>query len=144
MMTTIADRFSQLEQRLASERGPFVLFALLLRPELSTVVSTSDPGVLGRWDLLVSAEWLKRNQESELEYITDQLKSDMGASTLRQLSRVVILAPDDPFVKAVTSAFSTEHTPLELRNTNLFGIEIDRGFIITAKSKPNAETVSRR
>lgn len=143
-MTTIADRFAHLEQRLASERGPFVLFALLLRPELSTVVSTSDPGVLGRWDLLVAAEWLKSNQKSELEYLTGELKSHMGRSTLRQLSRVVILAPDDPFVKAVTSAFTTEHNPLEVRNTNLFGIGVDRAFIITARPEPTEKVAATK
>lgn len=143
-MTPVTEVLARLEQRLAAERGPFVLFALLLRPQLSSVVSTSDPGVLGRWDLVVSAEWLNADRKSELDYLTSQLKVETGPTVLTQLSRVVILAPDDPFVRAVTKTFSTEHAPLEVRNTSLFGIQIDRAVIITARPKPDEKVVARR
>jgi hypothetical protein len=51
----------------------------------------------------------------------------------RTFSRVVVLDPSDVTVRAFNSAFHVEHGRLEVRDTNIFGLPVKHGLIITSK-----------
>ncbi len=61
-MKQIVDKLVSLERDMASEKGVFSLFALLLREDAED-----------KWDLLASAPWLEVNKKTNLEYLVNQL-----------------------------------------------------------------------
>jgi hypothetical protein len=134
-MNDIIQKFVELEREIAKERGDFALFALILRPGLSGVVSTSDdPGIIGRWDLVVSAPWVGRNQKEELEYFVRKLRMRVGETGTGFLSRIVMLTPTDQFVRTMNASFRTDDSPIEVLRSSLSGVEIERAYIIRSKA----------
>ncbi len=54
-MNAMVEKLIRVEREIAEDRGPFVLFAFLLREDA--------PGV---WDLIVSAPWISQNESDSL------------------------------------------------------------------------------
>ena len=107
---------------IAAEKGEFTLFGLFMR--------TDAPGT---WDLVVSAPWLQEGKLKALGELTQMLSRALGEKSLQQLSRVVTLSGDNPGLHAILSAFSVEDGELRVQKSNLFGLEIDDGYIFRAK-----------
>ena len=122
-MNEIADRFASLEAKLAETRGSFAFFALFL-PE-------DSPDL---WDLLVAAPWLGPNKQEAVEYLVNEIKSHLGPQELLNLSRIVVVDPDNPALQAVTKAIPVEHGRVEVRERTFFGLSIRQGFIIASKT----------
>ena len=51
MIQELVAKLGSFERKVASEKGPFNLFLLLLREELTSLTSTGPGGTTGRWDL---------------------------------------------------------------------------------------------
>ncbi len=49
------------------------------------------------------------------------------------LSRIVLVAPSDPSLRAVHSAAKVEHGEVEIFDASFFGLRIERAYIITSK-----------
>lgn len=61
-----------------------------------------------KWDLLVSADWIKKsNSEEDLIYIIKKLKG-VFAENLNFLSRIVLLTPQETFIKQLARAIINE------------------------------------
>lgn len=120
-MNELANNVAQVEQTIAREKGPFSLFALFERENLAN-----------RWDLVFAAPWASDTGET-LRYFVVELKEKLTPQQLLTLSRVVVLDPDDEAVRAINKAFQVEHGRLEVRESNLFGLPIKHGYIITSK-----------
>ncbi len=125
-MKELVEEFAALERRIASEKGRFDLFALFLREE--------SPG---KWDLLVAAPWLERGDKKALDYIADQVQAALQPEDLLRLSRIVIIDEDNPALEDVQRSVSTKHGPAEVQNRTLFGLQIERAYVITSR-RPDA------
>ena len=91
-------RWIDLEDDIAQERGPLVLFALIQREELAVLVSTGDSGLGGKWDVVVSAPWLSKNRKADLDYMTRRIQKRLGTKVLQDVARILLLRPSDPVI----------------------------------------------
>lgn len=120
-MNGLTEKVRSVERDIADERGPFNLFALFEREDLTN-----------RWDLVIAAPWAKHDRPT-LDYLVDVLKRHLDSSDLVLLARVVILdAAEDP-VRALTESFDVEHGQLELSDPTRFDLPVKRGTIITSR-----------
>jgi hypothetical protein len=120
-MTELTEKVLEVERDIAQEKGPFNLYALLEREDLS-----------GRWDLVIAASWAKEDRAT-LRYLADALKRRLAPAEMTSLSRVVVLdATEDP-VRSITEAYDVEHGQVELSEPERFGLPVKHGFIITSR-----------
>lgn len=89
-MSNLLDKLASLADELETERGRLVLFGLFGREES-----------LGNWDLVVAAPWLNRQDHETVNYLFSKLQGALTRDELLQLSRVVILSPQDQFVQSL-------------------------------------------
>ncbi len=124
-MKKILKKLKIIESETSAERGSYELFALFLRD--------NSPG---KWDILVSADWIDNNNKGEaLEYLGQKIKSLLNTDELLQISHIVIIENDDPRLSNLQKKISVEHGFVELKNTTIFGLQIERAFFITSKRR---------
>jgi hypothetical protein len=121
MNKSMIDRFVELEKGLATKRGPFALFALFAREDLPD-----------RWDLIVAAPWAQSSGDV-VKFLVSEIKSKIGPHALSELSRIVVVKPSDPPVRAINQAVHVQHGNAEVRDSNFFGLPIKHAFIITSQ-----------
>lgn len=122
-MNVVVDKFKRLEREIATERGEFILFALF----------APDKALADRWDLVVSAPWLRDRNEG-VDLLVHEIKSRLGAEQLIALSRIVVVPPDAPPVHELTRDYPVEHGNLEVRDATFFGVPVKHAFFITAQT----------
>lgn len=88
----------------------------------------------GRWDLVIAAPWVKRNNEHALRLLAEEMKNRLPASELERVSRIVLLDPADASVRAITSEHSVEHDRVEIGEGLHYGLPVERGYVITARA----------
>ena len=120
-MKAPTDALLQVERSIAAERGPFALFALLLREEAPE-----------KWDLVVSAPWIEENKGAALKLISERIKKSLTAEELPTISRIVVADPSDPAVDAINRAFQVEHSTVEVKDSTLFGLQIKHAHIFAS------------
>lgn len=125
-MKAPTDALLQVERSIAAEKGPFALFALLLREEAAD-----------KWDLVVSAPWIEENKGAALKLISERIKNSLTASDLPVISRIVIADPSDPAVDAINRAISVEHSTVEVKDSTFFGLQIKHAHIF-ASNRPTS------
>jgi len=123
-MKKIAEKLKEQEQEMANEKGPFDLFALFLREDAP-----------GKWDLVVAADWIERNKQEALQYISNALKTKLSQSELVKLSRISIIDESNPALGALQSAMQVEHGIAEIKDSNFFGLQIKHAYLITSKRR---------
>lgn len=121
-MKEFLNKFISMEKELAEEKGKFALFGLFLREDIED-----------RWDLVISAEWLKSNNKKDYEIIAKSLKKFLSKEEVIYLSRIVILDKGNPILEAVNRAFYIEHGQVECKDCNFSGLQIKHAYIITSK-----------
>jgi hypothetical protein len=121
----ITEKFSELESRIAAEKGAFTLFALFMREDAPD-----------RWDLIVSAPWTGDDKRGTVNYFVAEIKSRLGEPGLTSLSRIVVVDPQDTAVQAINRAIQIEHGTVEVRDRDFFGLPIKLACIITSKRPP--------
>jgi hypothetical protein len=124
-MNKVIEELRSVEKELAEEKGTFVLFALFERED-----------VQDRWDLVVSAPWFGKNRKETLQFIVDKVNSRLTPVDIVMLSRVVLLAPTDAFVRNVNSVIRVEHGTSEFRDCVFNGIPVKRAYIFTSMRIP--------
>ena len=115
------DSFAALQREIESERGPCVLFALLAREDLPD-----------RWDLVIAAPWARAQQEG-VRYVVGKIQQLIGAPVLVELSRIVLLLPSEPMVRAITSGVGVEGGRVEVKDCEFNGLAIAHGFIFSSR-----------
>ncbi len=113
----------EIEKYLSKEKGEFSLFALLQREE-------NKP----EWDLVVSSRWAYMDQSKTLDYIIGILKKNLELEERSAISRIVIVEPNDPFIKNINSALEVKHNKLFINRSGFNGIMIDNGVIFTSQN----------
>lgn len=114
------DALQQLERELSEKHGKFKLFGVFLREDS-----------VDRWDIVVAAPWLDKIKQRAIALISDKLKGALGASGLMNISRVVRLSNGDEFLAALNELPEVEHGLVEIANTDIAGVPIRRGYIVT-------------
>jgi hypothetical protein len=133
VISDVAEKFFLIEKELAEERGDFVLFALLEREDAP-----------GKWDVLISAEWIGEDKKEVLNYITSKISSKLLWQEQILLSRIVILEPSDAFVERVNEIFTIEHgNNIRFTQCVLNGIPVKDAFIITSKSRSSSKSQNK-
>jgi len=120
MNDPIVDKFVEIEREIASEKGDFVLFALLEREERP-----------GRWDVVAAAPWLGEDKRPALDYIIRKIDSKLSREERGTLSRVVLLDPSDAFVVTVNRQFAVaDGAPKEIARMTLGDVYVTEGYIL--------------
>lgn len=120
--TEFTEKFARLESELAQEKGSFTLFALFMRED-----------VPDRWDLIVSAPWIAEDQQAAVNFFVAEIKSRLGADALIQLSRIVVVDPEDAAVQKLNRAIRVEHGNVEIWDNQFFGLAVKHAQIITSQ-----------
>lgn len=123
-MTEFSKKFGPIEKEIAQKMGEFEFFAILLREDAPD-----------RWDVVAAAPWLKNDDNNMLEYLIKVIKKYLSNDIVR-LSRIVVLENNNPALKSIHRVFRVNHGSIEVENSNLFGLEIKHGYIITSNKKP--------
>lgn len=121
-MKELVAKLRSLEEEIAEEKGDFFLFAVFLREDAPN-----------RWDLVVSAPWFGRNEKATLDYLVSKVKSRLKPSELLMLSRIVLVSPSDPSLRAVHTAVKVKRGEVEISDSSFFGLPIKHAYIITSK-----------
>jgi hypothetical protein len=126
-MKAIVEKLRGTEKALAKAKGPFDLFAIFLREDAPEV-----------WDLVVAASWIESDRPEALRIISKRVQQDLSPTELTKISRIVIVDQAHAALQAVTSAVGVQHTVIEVKDSNFFGLQIKEGFIITAQKRKAA------
>lgn len=121
-MKEVINKLKQIEKKISSEKGQFLLFALFLREDAPDL-----------WDLMVAASWVEKDKSDSLKYISDHLKKTLDTKELIKLSRIVLIDTDNPALDALHKAIHIEHGDAEIKDSNFFGLQIKHAYVITAK-----------
>jgi hypothetical protein len=122
-MKELVDKLVLLESDIYREKGEFYLFALFLREEATE----------HKWDLMVSAPWIKADKKGALNYLAGRIQSLLTPMELLSLSRIILVDVDNPALEAINRAIAVEHGAAEIRDSNFFGLQIKHAYIITSK-----------
>ena len=128
------EKLRKFMEDIASKRGPFTLFALLLRDDA--------PGV---WDLVVSAPWLKGGDQKALKVFAKGLSAAIGEEGVHSLSHIARLKADEPAVDTILALGGSGGSgeTVEVRDFDVAGLKIRRGYILHAeRPQPEPSTVS--
>lgn len=126
-MRDYAEKFKAIESEISEQKGPFNLFALFLRE-----------GSPSAWDLLINAPWADDDKSEALKLIAKRVTDQLGSSGMTYLSRIVLIEPDNPGFEAITKAFSAEHSWIEVKESNFFGLQIEHAYIVTSRRPESA------
>ena len=121
-MKEFIDKLRLLETEISQKKGDFSLFALLLREDAQN-----------KWDLVASASWFWSDKMKTLDYLAKKLRSGLTSDEFLTLSRIVLIEESDPTLHALQQAFQVHHTPIEVQDCNLFGLQIQHAYIITSR-----------
>ena len=128
-MKEFIDKLRLLETEISQKKGDFSLFALLLREDAQN-----------KWDLVASAPWFWSDKLRTLDYLAKKLRSRLTSDEFLSLSRIVLIEESDPTLHALQQAFQVHHTPIEVQDCNLFGLQIQHGYIITSRRNGSASS----
>ncbi len=130
-MNERVERLRQMEREISDEKGEFYLFGVFLREEAPDT-----------WDLVVAAPWAMTDQKEVYRYLASKVQEHFSTQELAQLSRIVIVNPDNPGLDAITRAVVTQHGAAEVKNCSFFGLEIKHAYIITSR-RPDVPVEAR-
>ena len=120
-MTAPTEALLRVERSVSKEKGPFSLFALLLREEAPE-----------KWDLVVSASWIEKDKRSALKLLSEHVRTSLSAADLPIISRIALADPSDPAVDAINRAVHVEHSAVEVKDGMFFGHQIRHAHIFAS------------
>lgn len=121
-MDGIIDKLREIERITSHERGNYKLFGLFLREDS-----------LDKWDLLVAADWIRADDPEPLQYISSKIQSSLTQIEIVRLSRVLLIAKDNPGLKALQQGFSVEGGMAEIEDSVILGLQIKHAYLIACR-----------
>lgn len=91
-----------------------------------------------KWDILVFASWITKNKDAALKYLANEVQKKLSESELLLISRIVIIEKSNPALPALQQAISFDHGSAEIAESNFFGLQIKRAYLITSKKSQAA------
>ena len=121
------DKLVRLEKDIATEKGEFVLFAVVQREDAPN-----------RWDLLLSAPWFGPKEEETLDFLVSKIKGTLTPQEMVMLSRIILFPPTDPRVDEIRQRIQSpvQHGHVELSAWTLAGMPVRHAHIVTAAEEP--------
>jgi hypothetical protein len=120
----LVERLREAEERIAAERGPFVLFALLHRVG----------SLWNSWDVAVSAPWADEMPRMDAYALIDcELRKHVPASDFRYFRTLVVVPTDWDELEELFEEHPVEHGRVIVRNRELGDEVIRKGYIITCQ-----------
>ena len=120
----LVEQIRKLERELRKRRGP-VAPLMLVSP---------DPSIDGDWNVVVSAKGFNRISQAEgIRQLITLMRRVLAKELWPRIKRVTVFRTDDPFVVAMTAAFHTTRTVLDLHSRQVVGLEIPSGILFTSK-----------
>jgi hypothetical protein len=114
----------KLAKNLEKKEGPLALL-MLLAPDVETE---------NAWNVIVSAHGLdRRSRGNAVKVFTEWLRRDVDQNYWPSIARATVLRTDDPFVRAINSAFRAEDSVVNIQSCNVFGIEIPKAILLESK-----------
>ena len=113
------------ERDLSEKYGGFSLFGMCQR----------ENTLADLWDLIVSAPWLTPNVIASDNIVFDALQQHLGKDELFSLDAVPMFAPEDPRIQEIQDEYEVEHGLIDLRQCQLFDMDMERVYLITAKRR---------
>ena len=122
----LVDDLVGLEADLATERGDFSFFGLVLREGAS------------RWHLVVSAPWLDdEGMRSGLDEIAKRLRGGVDPEQFRLISAIIVLEEGDPVRIAFRNLAEVEHDRIRYEEVETPSISIEKMYVITNRCSLN-------
>ncbi|GAB3047879.1 hypothetical protein [Spirosoma pulveris] len=120
-MNEIVDKLLTIEIETADERGNYELFALFLREDADN-----------RWDLVVSADWLRQNKKREsLNYLSNKLRERLDLGQLSIITRIIILDENSSSLLKSTFPISVAHSSVLIANCTFNGLVIKHAYFLS-------------
>lgn len=123
-MNTVVDglvaKMGEIEQHLAGEHGDFFLFGLFQRE-----------GNWDRWDVVVSAPWIRRSHSADLRLVTDPIQTRLTRRELLSIVAVFPIYEEDPRRDEFRRLPHVEHGLVELGPITLLEMDYHRVILIT-------------
>ena len=113
------------EQDLSNKHGDFSLFAACFREDT----------MLDTWDLVVAASWLLPETKNSYTTIMDGIRRNMEEDEIFDLHALPLLDPDDSRIQEIQDEYEVEHGLIELGQCQLFDMDMERVYIVTAKRR---------
>jgi hypothetical protein len=122
-MITFVRKLREVEEEIAAERGGIVLVPLFQREDS-----------FGKWDVVFSAEWIKRSESQgpALDYILGKLQPRLTQRELIALSKLILFEPTEQFVGVVLDLLQEWGNPKQLMNVNINGMLMTTAYFIAA------------
>lgn len=121
-MKNLIKKLTEVEKDIAREKGGFTLFGLFHR----------EGALSDKWDLVAAAPWFGENTYEETKYIVSKMKPKLTTEEMIMVSRIVLLDPNEPFVKEMADRIKRKRGVAEVSNYLFNGMMIERGHVITA------------
>jgi len=117
-MNTLTQKMSHIVKYLTDKQGHFKLFALFLRD--------NSPH---NWDVVVSAQWIDKNEQEALKLISQQLTSQLTKNELISLSHIVTIKTNDENLKQIRQFIPVkDNSTAEIQNSSFFGLDIKQAI----------------
>lgn len=114
-------KYIEVEKELSEKHGAFNLFALFLRED-----------AVDKWDILVASDWIYQDKQKSLSLIAEKLQEKLNKDELINISRIVLIENNNPALDAIQQAIHIKHEPIEVKDSNFFGLQIKHAYIITS------------
>ncbi|EDN68987.1 conserved hypothetical protein [Beggiatoa sp. PS] len=124
-------KFMAIQRKLAKEKGAFKLFALIQLEE-----------VPGRWDVVMSCQNLPEKDMPTLRYVVEKIHAGLTTQEIVQLSRIILLNVEQPFVKAMEQFLERTNNSKEIFNCEIDELMIKKAYIIVSPVKKEKATVN--
>lgn len=122
-MNPFTDKLLTLEESIARQKGPFILFAVL-----------KEYRMVDSWDLVVCADWIEHDIAYAIEFIAKQLY-DIFPLAERKIMRIATVAPDNPDLLDLLDQYEADHEVKRMRRGYYFQHTIDQGYLFTARRR---------
>lgn len=131
MNEVLLNKFRQILDVVREQRDGLSLFGLF---ELENAPN--------KWDVVIAATWVSEDTlKQDLDYIAGLIREHVTSDEVVQLSRVVLLRPEDTFVQTISRAFEVPSGTIEIRNSVFNGLLIRHAYLFSV-ARPNATRAS--
>ena len=128
-VTSLLRNLAFVEQDLSEKYGGFSLFGVCQR----------ENNIWYAWDLIISAPWLAPNVKSSNALIFEALQRRLRENEMFALDAIPMFDPTDQRILEIQDEHEVEHGLIDLGSCQLFDMDMERVYIITAKRRPVPE-----
>jgi hypothetical protein len=81
---------------------------------------------------VLAADWLPGEEVKSLKYVFGKIRAVLDKKEFRQISKVVLLGTDEPFLKELQDFLENYNNPKVFSNVEINGMSFKTGYIIVS------------